>query len=208
MVCFTKYLLQQQATDAATLDNLKRLKPVRHLPVKRHGISEHQLEALLGQQRPLVERCILLLLASTGLRASELCAVTWADVDLQQQQLTIVKAKWGKTRKVGLNKAVVGLLQEYQQLASASPTQALFLNPKGEPLTRHGLAKRLQRIGKRLDVHLTPHVLRRAFVTINAGKGRSLVHLQRACGHSNIQTTMGYCLTAEQEVVEAMQGWE
>ncbi|MFN7309842.1 MAG: tyrosine-type recombinase/integrase [Vampirovibrionales bacterium] len=54
---------------------------------------------------------------------------------------------------------------------------------------------------------VTTHAMRRAFVTINANKGRSLVMLQMACGHADIKTTRDYCRTSEQEMVKAMQEW-
>jgi len=73
---------------------------------------------------------------------------------------------------------------------------------------RSGLLQRVERLGQLACVKVSPHALRRAFVTINANKGRPLVILQRSCGHSDIKTTMSYCLTAEQEVIEAMKGWD
>lgn len=67
---------------------------------------------------------------------------------------------------------------------------------------------KLSRIGKRAGVHVSPHMLRRAFVTINANKGRSLVMLQMAWGHADITTTRSYCQTTEEEVIQAMKAWE
>ncbi len=70
-----------------------------------------------------------------------------------------------------------------------------------------GFYQRLERLGTKAGVKVSPHALRRAFVTINANKGRPLQMLQMACGHSNITTTRSYCLTSENEVIEAMKGW-
>jgi integrase len=67
---------------------------------------------------------------------------------------------------------------------------------------------RLKRLGKEAGVTVSPHALRRCFVTLNANKGRPLQMLKHACGHSDIKTTMGYCMTTEQEVIEAMKEWE
>jgi site-specific recombinase XerD len=78
----------------------------------------------------------------------------------------------------------------------------------GEKMTRDGLLNRVRRIGSLAGLDISPHVLRRAFVTINANKGRSLVMLQMACGHSDIKTTRSYCKTSEDEMISAMKDWE
>jgi len=74
-------------------------------------------------------------------------------------------------------------------------------------MTRDGLLNRIRRLGKKLNIDVSPHALRRAFVTINANKGRSLVMLQMACGHSDIKTTRSYCKTTEEEVIREMKNW-
>jgi len=75
-------------------------------------------------------------------------------------------------------------------------------------MTRTDLYHRLHRLGRKVGVDVSPHMLRRAFVTINANKGRPLPMLQIACGHSDIKTTRNYCQTTEQEVIEAMKEWK
>jgi integrase/recombinase XerD len=74
-------------------------------------------------------------------------------------------------------------------------------------MTRDGLLNRIHKLGKRIGIDVSPHALRRAFVTINANKGRSLVMLQMACGHSDIKTTRSYCKTTEDEMIREMQQW-
>ena len=84
----------------------------------------------------------------------------------------------------------------------------LLQDIKGNKMERYGLRDRLERIGKKTGVKVTAHALRRAFVTINSNKGRPLVMLQMACGHADIQTTRSYCMTSEQEVIDAMKEWD
>jgi integrase len=70
------------------------------------------------------------------------------------------------------------------------------------------IAIRLEKLALKTGIPVTPHALRRAFVTINAYKGRPLPMLQIACGHSDITTTRSYCMTSEDETIEAMQNWD
>jgi integrase len=60
------------------------------------------------------------------------------------------------------------------------------LNDFGKQMDKDGLNQRIKRIGRLAGVTVTTHAMRRAFVTINANKGRSLVMLQMACGHADI----------------------
>jgi integrase/recombinase XerD len=131
-----------------------------------------------------------------------------ADIDFQDGVLTVQCGKGGKRRQVGLSASAMASLNKLIEDRKDKTSQAhLFLNKDGKPMSRHGLFQRLERIGKAVGVTVTPHALRRAFVTINANKGRPLQMLQRACGHSDIKTTMSYCRTSEQEVIDAMKSW-
>jgi integrase/recombinase XerD len=148
---------------------------------------------------------MLIVLGGTGLRVSEAVALKRDDVCLEKQTLIVRLGKGNKTRIVGLSPLVVqAIAEQYEAVASAW----VFSDEDGQQTTRTGLYHRLRRVGQRAGVKVSPHALRRAFVTLNANKGRPLQMLQMACGHSDIKTTMSYCMTSEQEVVEAMKKWD
>jgi len=208
MLCFAKFLTQESFLEPTILDELKPLFPKRHLPPKRFTLDETGINRLLEACETVQERLIVLLLAHTGLRASEACALTWGDVDLKLGFLTVRLGKGNKTRKVGLTSRLLDALNQQRESLPCGHNNPILLNRKDEQMERTGLFRRLQRIGQLSGLKVSPHALRRAFVTINANKGRPLVILQRSCGHSDIKTTMSYCLTAEHEVIEAMKGWD
>jgi integrase len=206
VICFAKFLILEAVLDSGFLEEAKSLAPKRHIPPKRLTVDDAGLSRLLDVCQSEQDRAIVWMLAGTGLRASELCGLLWVDIDLEKAALTVQKGKGNKRRRVGLPVAVVDALRALMASQGVT-TEAVFLDRDGEPLTRHGLGKRLQRMGQHAGVKVHPHALRRAFVTLNANKGRSLVMLQMACGHSDIKTTRSYCQTAEQEVIDAMKGW-
>jgi integrase/recombinase XerD len=206
LVCFGKFLIAEGILEDSFLTDSKRYKPRRHLPPKRLTVDEEGLQMLLSACESLYERALLTLLSNTGLRATELCNLKVGDLELDKGYLTVRLGKGNKSRVVGLNQLTVDVLRAY--LRTITPKQTLaFVNNVGLPLDRNGLYQRLERIGKKSGVKVNPHALRRAFVTINANKGRPLQMLQMACGHSSIKTTMGYCQTSELELIEAMKGW-
>jgi len=209
MVCFAKFLLSEGLFEDDSLKALQSLRPKTHRPPKRLVVNEDELQTLVNACISPFERLLITLLASTGLRAFECCAIRHNDINLNEGCLSVPLAKGGKARKVGLSPKVLNLLTEYiEATGKPSDNAKLFYEADGTPSDRYAIYRHIKRIGKRAGVQVTPHVLRRAFVTINANKGRSLVILQRSCGHSSIKTTMSYCRTSEQEVIEAMKGWD
>jgi integrase/recombinase XerD len=208
LMSFAKFLVQQKELPEDFPASIKPLYPKRHNPPKRTTVDEEGLSKLIGACKSPEDRLSVILLATTGLRASEACSLQVEDIDLNKGYLLVKRGKGGKHRTVGLSKGVLDALNDCLYKYEKENHQALFINAFGEPLDRYGLAKRLERIGKHAGVKVSPHALRRAFVTINANKGRPLQMLQIACGHSDIKTTMSYCRTTEQEVIDAMKGWD
>lgn len=207
MNSFAKYLIREELLKKEYLEQAKAFKPRRHLPVKKTVVNEKEIEALLAQATKPMDRLIVILLSATGLRVTEAASLQLEDLNLESRILTVRLAKWGKSRRVGMTQTLVDNIQAYLQVRPKVSHPYLFMNKRGEPLDRFGIRIRLEKLGKKADVHVTPHSLRRAFVTLNANKGRPLPMLQIACGHSNITTTRSYCMTTEEETIEAMQQW-
>lgn len=207
LVSFAKFLIEEQALAPEFLDDVKKYRPVRHKPPKQNTVTEEELNKLLAACDTPVNKALVILLSSTGLRASECAALDLEDIDLDKGVLLVRLGKGNKTRKVGLNKVTLEALGEYLSHRPESRSSRLFLNSEGEEFNRFAIYNRLKWVGKKAAVPVAPHDLRRAFVTINANKGRSLVMLQLACGHSDIKTTRAYCKTTEEEVIDAMKDW-
>ena len=209
LVSYAKFLHEAGQLAEEEVEGIKRLRPKPHKAPKRTCVNEPDLASIIKACTSLRERLLVTLLASTGVRAAEAATIQWQDINLEEGTLHIPKGKGGKERKLGLMPALISLIKdETSSRARIYPAMALLVNAKGKPMDRYAIYRKLKRIGGRIGINAHPHALRRAFVTINANKGRSLVILQRSCGHSDIKTTMSYCLTAEQEVIEAMKGWD
>jgi integrase len=190
------------------LTETKKFKPRRHLPERKITVDQKGMDKLMEACQSSLERLLVILLSQTGLRVSEAANLRLEDIDFENRFLTVKLAKWGKTRRVGLTTSVIAAIQTYLAFRPKVEESWLLINRNGERMARFGIRNRLDRIGERVKVKVTPHALRRAFVTLNANKGRPLVMLQIACGHSDITTTRSYCMTTEDETIEAMQAWD
>ncbi len=208
ITCFSKYLVQEGIIEEDILLKLKAFRPRRHLPPKKTTVDQAGLEKLLTVCETPLDHLLIILLSQTGLRASEAAALQLEDINFEKRFLIVRRAKWGKTRRVGLTLLVVETIQAYLQQRNHPSSPSLMTKINGKPMDRNGILTRIYKLGRKANVPVSPHALRRAFVTINANKGRPLPMLQIACGHSNITTTRSYCMTTEDETIEAMQGWD
>ena len=142
---------------------------------------------------------ILELLYATGLRVSELVSLNVSDIDFQEAYIRC----WGKGSKERLvylyPKAVVELRRylgsaRVSLLGSHKGENALFVNHRGERLTRQWVWSILKTYSKKanIDEGTTPHTLRHSFATHLLQNGASLRHVQELLGHSSISTTQVY----------------
>jgi integrase/recombinase XerD len=144
------------------------------------------------------DRALLELAYGAGLRVSEWIGIGTRDV-LLEDALVRVFGKGGKERLVPIGRSAIGALAIYQRelrprLERGKGRGALFLNARGEPLTRMGAWKILRRYVERagLTKHVSPHTLRHSFATHLLEGGADLRAVQEMLGHADISTTQIY----------------
>ena len=167
-------------------------------------ISTAELERLLAAPdvttaTGLRDRAILELFFSTGLRLSELCALSIDDVDLNRDEFS-VRGKGDKVRVVFLTDAAKQAIKLY--LASRKDMDdALFVQtgPRAQRGAELRLSPRaIQRLMKQAAItagitrKVTPHVLRHSFATDLLRNGADLRSVQALLGHAHIATTQIY----------------
>ncbi len=151
----------------------------------------------------LRDKAILELLFSTGLRVSELCALSQEDVDLNRDEFS-VRGKGDKVRVVFLSDtariAIRAYLKERKDFDDAMFIQ-YGKNAKQSDIKNKELrltSRSVQRIIKRyatiagITRKVTPHVIRHSFATDLLSNGADLRSVQALLGHANIATTQIY----------------
>jgi site-specific recombinase XerD len=161
--------------------------------------SEDEIRRLLKAcegHKPLDvrNRAIILFLLDTGLRASELCALTLDRVDEQFRRAHIT-GKGLKDRFVPLGAKTRAELWRYVNVARPAPkgTNVLFLTAYGRPLNANKLAHILRAIGKRAGIeHVGAHRFRHTSARLFLRNGGDVASLQLMLGHSDLSTTNVY----------------
>jgi len=173
-------------------------------------ISISQVRQLLEQPAKLStpeakrDKAMLELLYASGMRISELVSLNLGDVDTEGGYVRCF-GKGHKERLVPIHEQAARAVKEYieetrPKLARNKGDVALFLNPRGERLTRQGFWQKLKEYAKsaNLDTKISPHTLRHSFATHMLSGGADLRAVQELLGHANISTTQVYThLTSE-----------
>ncbi len=146
-------------------------------------------------------RAILHTLYATGLRISELCMLTLADITEGDGTFLRVTGKGGKTRMVPIGPTAKATLAHYLQAARPHLTGAgsgwLFAGrAKGKPLTRVRMWQLIQQAGASVGVKVAPHHLRHTFATHLLEHDADLRSVQLMLGHASLNTTQIYTTVA------------
>jgi len=191
------------AEGAATRDPSERLETPKKWRTLPEVLSVEEISRLLAAPTlddPLAfrDRAMLELAYGAGLRVSEWITISVRDVMLEDK-LVRVFGKGSKERLVPIGRSAIGALATYTRelrprLEKGAGKGVLFLNARGEPLTRMGAWKILRRYVERADIekHVSPHTLRHSFATHLLEGGADLRAVQEMLGHADISTTQIY----------------
>jgi len=203
MKSFCQFLVRTGASDDNPAEELDSPKVKKQLPTT---LTPDEVERLLalpaqlgGTPKAVRDTALLEVLYATGMRVSELASLTLNDLDLAAGTIRCT-GKGSKERVMPLYAEAANAVQTYLQRGRAAlqgsnaEERTLFLNPRGERLTRQGLWLIIKGYAKQLGLEdrVTPHTLRHSFATHMLNGGAGLREVQRLLGHANISTTQVY----------------
>lgn len=145
------------------------------------------------------ELAVILLGGDAGLRASEILALTWADVDIDRRVIIVRRAE------------VIGVLDDTKGLEERGVPMtdelAAALTPmrrasgrvirgrgKGGRIDRKTLNELVRNAEAKAGLPITGklHILRHSFASHLVSVGESIYQVQAAMGHQQVSTTQGY----------------
>lgn len=195
-----KFLRLHGHVPANPAEDLRSPKLFKALP---KFLPVEAVEALLAAPDPstprgLRDKALIELLYATGVRVSELVGLRTADVRVAEGFLRTV-GKGRKERIVPIGDEAARWVARYlaegrPRLVKGREAPWLFLNPRGQRLSRVGFWKALKAYGRAAGVPgpLSPHVLRHSFATHLLDRGADLRAIQAMLGHASLSTTEIY----------------
>ena len=187
---------------------LDRPKARRSLP---RVLSVEQVDSMLASidvesDLGLRDRALFELVYSCGLRISEACSLQVGNLHLQEM-IVLVRGKGDKERIVPFGEAAKEWLEKYltqvrPRLVGKRIVPTVFVNYKGEPISRKGVWKRFKELESLTGIDCKVHTLRHSFATHLLSGGADLRSVQALLGHSDLATTQIYTHVSDSELRE------
>lgn len=153
------------------------------------------LRMLHGYEGSDRNRAILFTLYATGLRASELCGLSWGDCQQQDDgnARVTVHGKGNKTRVILVGAEIWGMVAGLR--GGRSLDSPVFVTSTGKRLSYYQVYRVVQsaarQVGLEQDVS-PPHWLRHAHASHSLKRGAPLNLVQDSLGHASLDTTKAY----------------
>jgi integrase/recombinase XerD len=175
------------------------------------SLTEEEIARLLaappGDSTPktLRDQALLSMLYATGMRVTEVVSLSIGDLNLNEGAIYCLSQD-NRPRRLPLPERAYQALASYvndgrPELLRDPDEVALFLNHRGERLTRQGLWLIIKVYAKEagLEENVTPHTLRHSFAAHKISEGAELREVQRLLGHANVSTTHIYAQMASEQ---------
>jgi len=172
--------------------------------------TENRKHFVMRRATSYRDRAIIVMLLDTGLRASELCALTISDVDMKSGKVTLKHgseggAKGGKGRTVRAGKSARRTLWRYLagREDADDPRAPLFVAKNSRYFNRDSLRQVIAALGQKAKVpKCHPHRFRHTFAITYLRSGGDVFTLQELMGHSTLEMVQHYARLAERDVDE------
>ena len=200
LACNVPELMHLNATIQAI-----RQKKTDHTPPPSMTIEEVDAIAAVPDSSRLIgarDKALVKLMYNSGGRVQELADLCIGDIRFDTPATVTLTGKGGKTRVIPLWKDTLDAIGHYIKFREQSAIQSdhLFLNIKGQPMTRFGIGRRIEGLAREAAVHcpslrgrhITPHVYRHTIALHLLESDNDIVAVQEWLGHGDLRTTSQY----------------
>ncbi|MFZ9363982.1 MAG: tyrosine recombinase XerC [Arenimonas sp.] len=189
-----KFLMKRGELRDDPSTGLRAPKAARKLPqVLDVDEAVRLVELPTGGGLGLRDRALLELLYSSGLRVSELCALRWQDLDLDDSLVTVL-GKGSKTRIVPIGSHALTALRDWHAAGVAAADAPVFPGRGGGAISTRAVQLRLRQLAQQQGIwkRVYPHLLRHSFASHMLESSGDLRSVQELLGHADIATTQIY----------------
>lgn len=181
-------------------------------------LTRQEMQCVLDAPDPATrggirDQAMLSLCYAAGLRVSELIGLCRADLKLQPEVSVSIHGKGRKQRVLPLWKQTATALRGWLAVRGEAAVPELFINGRGEPLTRSGfeyilhkhVAQAARNCPSLLQKRVSPHVLRHSCALMILQATKDLRKVSLWLGHSSMQTTEMYTRADPDDKLETIR---
>jgi integrase len=158
-------------------------------------LSPSEIKRLIFACDNFRDRCMIKLLAYSGMRREELQQLDVQDIDFERKRIYIRSGKGGKSRTIPASESVLADLKHLIHNRKKGP---LFLSQKGGRLSLRQVNRIVAKAGKSAGLKhpdpkrkaINPHLLRHSFGRNALKAGMPMEQVQQILGHASIKTTI------------------
>ncbi|MCB0111892.1 MAG: tyrosine-type recombinase/integrase [Caldilineaceae bacterium] len=197
---FLRFCVDERMIAESPADRVKLPRVAERLPKVLTADQVRKLYATCYTDR---DRAMLLAMLDTGARAGEFCQLNYEDVDISTGIVTIREGKPRRDREAYLSARTRKEVLRYIKGEGITQGPLWRAERGGHRLTPAGLGQMLSRLGERNGIHVTPHMLRKTFVTTLLRAGVDVYTLQRLSGHKSLEALRPYISVANADAQAA-----
>lgn len=190
---FFGWLTREEYIDKDPMNRIDRPKLPPSAP---KYLTHDEMEALREAATELIDKLIIEMLYSTGVRVTELIKLNWDDIDTNTKQAIIRDGKGGKSRVVPISTKAIRLLKQYRATRQ-DDNPWIFESRYKRRMVKETIERRVRKLGKKAGIQktVTPHRLRHSQATHLLDAGMPINMVQKILGHASVSTTQIYART-------------
>lgn len=202
--CFFKYLADRDVIVKDPAKNLTGIKIKNKIKVVPDG---HEIRAMLEVAGNRRNKAIIMALATTGMRISELESITLEQYKSRMDDAIVITGKGDKQRVVQFAPETIKMIDEYL-VCRVDGCDRLFTSNLGNPIGHQCTSDMLKRTAKRAGIEnwhdISNHYMRAAFATIKSEAGVPIEVIKDMMGHKSVETSARYIKRTEQRAKASM----
>lgn len=199
---YMKFLLNMEVLRRNPMDGIRL---PRSFSSPKPGVTDLEISRIISSfnfrkndRKKKLDQSVFNLMLYNGLRRSEVCAINYGDIRMDQDVFVLeIRGKGGKTRVRPMHPACRRAITEYlkhDNRLSGQSGDPVFVGNDGtrlDPYSVYTIIRRISRKAK-LGRMIHPHMLRAKFASMALESGQPITSVQADMGHSNIETTAIY----------------
>ena len=157
---------------------------------REHWLTKQEVRTLVQSASSSHVALFLTLAATTGARAQAILDLTWDRVDFGTNQINYQPAGRNITNKRRTRVPMNAALRTAMEKAYDGRLTDHVIEWNGQPVST--VKKALQRLSRKTNIHVSPHVLRHSAAVWMAQEGVDMAKISQYLGHTDLKVTMAY----------------